>query len=72
MFGSIGLPELFVVGILLVAMLAVVAWPAGLICRRIGFPAMLGLLAVIPFANLVLLWVVALSPWPSSDVKRGA
>jgi hypothetical protein len=31
----------------------------------IGFPPLLGLLAVVPLANLVLLWVVAFSPWPA-------
>ena len=65
MYGSIGVPELFVVVWVFVA-LVIVMWPAGRICRRIGFSPLLGVLAVIPLVNLVLLWFVALAEWPAS------
>jgi hypothetical protein len=70
MFGSIGVPELLIL-VSLIAMLAVVAWPACRICRRIGYPPMLGLLAVVPVANLILLWFVALSRWPLANPRQG-
>jgi hypothetical protein len=65
MFGSIGVPELVVILLIAVVPLALVAWPAGRICQRIGFSPWLGLVAVIPIANLVLLWFVALANWPA-------
>ena len=61
--GPIGMPELTIIlGIF--GMGLIVAWPAGRICRRIGFSPWLGLLALIPIGNLALLWFVALSDWP--------
>jgi hypothetical protein len=69
MFGSIGVPEVFVV-FCLVAMPLVVLWPAARICRRIGFSPWLGVLAVIPFVNLLLLWFVALAEWPLPPTTR--
>ena len=70
--GPIGIPELILIPLCVVA-IAVVAWPAGRICRRIGFSPWLGLLALVPIANLILLWVVALSDWPGSGSgPRGA
>jgi predicted PurR-regulated permease PerM len=70
MFGTVGLPELLaVIGI--VALAFVVVWPAARICRRLGFSRWLGVLAVIPVANLVLLWFVAVAQWPLSETARG-
>ena len=63
---SVGVPELAVVLAIAVSVLAVV-FPAGRICRRLGFSSWLGVLAIIPIVNLLLLWFVALSPWPSPD-----
>ncbi len=65
-YGPIGIPELIVV-IYILVMALVVAWPAARICRRLGFSPWLGVLAVIPVANVVLLWFVALSQWPKAD-----
>ena len=62
----IGIPEIVVVAYL-VAMALLVIWPAATICRRIGFPRWLGILAVLPLANVVLLWYVALAQWPKAD-----
>ncbi len=62
---GMGLPELVVV-LVIAAGLSVVIWPAVRICRRAGFPAWLGVLTVVPVANVVLLWFVALAEWPSA------
>jgi hypothetical protein len=70
MWERIGTPELIIVAVI-AAMFLVVIWPAGRICRRLGFSPWLGVMAVIPLANLVLLWFVAMAPWPASDSKRG-
>lgn len=63
MFG-LGLPEYFIVVILAVSLVAVV-WPAARICQRAGFSPWLGVLIVVPLANILLLWFVAFSPWPA-------
>ncbi len=60
----LGFPELLIVTAILV-MLAVLVWPAARICRRAGFTPWLGLLILIPLANLILLWYVALARWPA-------
>jgi hypothetical protein len=65
------LPEI-VIGLGIIVMLAVVVYTASRICARLGFPAGLSVLAVVPLANLVLLWVVATSPWPIERGLRGA
>ena len=59
----IGLPEVTVVAFL-VAMAFLVIFPAATICRRLGFSQWLGVLAIIPVANVLLLWFVALAQWP--------
>jgi predicted PurR-regulated permease PerM len=52
--------------------LALVAYPAARICRRLGFPPALGLLAVVPVVNLLLLWFVAMTAWPADrEGRRG-
>jgi hypothetical protein len=63
MTGSFGTPELVVL-IAIVMMAFVVIFPAMTICRRLGFSPWLGLLSVVPLANLLLLWFVALAQWP--------
>ena len=65
-YGQVGIPEAMVV-IYILAMALLVIWPAARICRRIGFPRWLGILAVLPLANVVLLWYVALAHWPKAD-----
>ncbi len=35
------------------------------IFKRAGYPGAIGLLAIIPFAGIVLLYVLAFAPWPS-------
>jgi predicted PurR-regulated permease PerM len=64
-----GIPELVVV--LAIALMAlVVVWPAAQICRRLGFPRWLGLLVIVPVANVLLLWFVATAQWPRVDTAR--
>jgi len=64
-------PEVFIVLAVIVS-LFVVAYPASRICARLGFPAGLGVLAVVPVANIVLLWFVATSAWPVERDQPGA
>jgi len=70
MLGSIGWPELIIVGMIAAWALTVV-WPAIRICRRAGFSPWIGTLAIVPVANVVLLWFVAMAPWPAlnSDAR---
>jgi hypothetical protein len=63
MSDSVGLPELVVV-LVIAAMVLGVVWPAARICRRVGFSPLLGVLAIVPVANVLLLWFVATAPWP--------
>jgi hypothetical protein len=56
-------------------LLLMVLWiiPAWKVLSRVGMPPALALLAAIPFVGfLVLLFVVANSPWPSFDTSRRA
>ena len=61
MLGSIGMPELLIV---LVGGLVII-WPATKICAKAGYSPWLGILVVIPIANVVLLWFLALAEWPA-------
>ena len=67
---SMGLPELLVI-LYIAAIALAVAWPAARICDRLGFPRWLGVLAIVPVANLALLWFVALARWPSDGTRSG-
>lgn len=64
----IGIPEAVVV-VAIAAMALVVIWPAGRICRRLGFSPWLGVLAALPLANVLLLWFVAMAEWPRDRVS---
>ena len=64
MFGSVGVPELVILAVLMLSLLVVV-WPASRILARVGFSPWLGILSVVPLANLALLWFVAVTPWPA-------
>ncbi len=57
------MPEFMIIAVVAVGLL-LIGYPATRILIRLGFPAALGLLSVIPLVNLALLWFVALSPWP--------
>jgi len=68
--GSIGVPEVVLI-FAIVSMGLVLVWPAGRICSRIGFSPWLGILAVVPVVNVLLLWYVAFAPWPRAPLARG-
>lgn len=51
--------------IALVGGVVLIVWPVWRICSRAGFPGALGLLIVVPFVNLVLLYVLAFAKWPA-------
>ena len=67
--GSVGVPELLVI-VAILAVSLVVIWPAGRICRRAGFSSWLGVLVMVPVANVLLLWFVALADWPAATSSR--
>jgi hypothetical protein len=53
------------------AIIAVLAlYPIGRILSRIGFSPLWAVIALIPLANLVGLWVVALAAWPRDPGER--
>jgi len=66
MFGSIGLPELLVVLLVLVIFVA----PVYRILQRAGLPPLISLAAFIPLLGIFVLWYVALARWPA--VERNA
>ncbi len=50
-------------GFLILAIIFIL--PFWRIFKRAGYPGPIGLLAIIPFAGIVLLYVLAFAPWPS-------
>ncbi|TAK19375.1 MAG: hypothetical protein EPO35_00235 [Acidobacteria bacterium] len=62
---GLGLPELLILFVLVFGCGVVLIWPAARICKRAGFSPWLGILIIVPIANVVLLWYVAFSPWPA-------
>ena len=69
--GRIGFPELLVV-LVISAMALIIVWPAMRICRRVGFSPWLGILAIVPLANVLLVWFVAFAEWPLEQGARQA
>lgn len=47
-----------------------VAWPAWRICAKAGFPGPLGLMAILPLLNLVLLFFLAFAEWPALQNRK--
>ena len=64
--------EATVLAIVTIVYLVIIIWPAARICRRTGHSPWLALLAVIPVANVVLLWFIALSRWSSMEAEGAA
>ena len=58
-----GLPAL----IAMLLMAAVFVVPAMKILQRIGIAPGWGLLAAVPFLNIIMLWVLAFMRWPGDD-----
>jgi len=63
---DMGPPEAIMLAIVAVLYLVVILWPVARICRRTGHSPWLAVLAVIPLANVGLLWFIALSRWSST------
>jgi hypothetical protein len=57
--------EMLPIAVWVLLMALILIWPAARICRKAGFSPLLGVLAVVPIANIVLLWFVALADWPA-------
>lgn len=49
---------------------AVVIIPVWRICQRTGYPGWLGVLILIPIANLVLLYFIAFSKWTVDKTRN--
>ena len=71
MLGGIGVPELVILTLAMSIYLVAFAWPAALILDRVGLSPWMAVLAVVPLANFLLLWYVALMPWPA-EYRVGA
>jgi hypothetical protein len=69
MFG-LGFPEVLILLLFVLVIPVLIIWPAMRICGRAGFSPWLGLLIVVPLANVLLLWFVAFSPWPALEANR--
>lgn len=50
--------------LILAIWLFLVIYPVGRILSRLGIPWAVAFLAVVPLANMVLLWVIAFVKWP--------
>ena len=68
----LGVPELGFNFLLWPLLALIVIWPAGRICMRVGLSPYFGILAVVPFANLFLLWYVAYADWPGISKRPSA
>ena len=60
---GIGAPELIVV-LAIVASIFTVLWPVARLCARLGLSPWLGVLAIVPIGNVLLLWFMAYAAWP--------
>jgi hypothetical protein len=60
---GIGAPELIVV-VAICASIFVVLWPVARLCARVGLSPWLGILAIVPIGNVLLLWFMAYAAWP--------
>ena len=67
--GSVGLSELLVVAVMGLLYGTVVVVPATMVCRKAGFSPWLGLLTIVPIANIVLLWYLAVARWPNQPER---
>jgi hypothetical protein len=58
--GPAGVPELLIITFCVVVVLI----PAFRIARKLGYPSLLAVLVFLPFANVLLLWLLAFIEWP--------
>ncbi|PSF08460.1 hypothetical protein [Marinobacter halophilus] len=52
-------------------MAVVVVVPVWRICQRAGYPGWMGVLILIPFVNLLLLYFLAFANWPANRMGDG-
>lgn len=69
---GLGLPEVLLLVLLVLVYVGAIVVPAALICRRIGKAWWLSLFALVPVANVALLWFVAVAPWEIPQPPRAA
>lgn len=55
--------------LLFAVMIAVFLYPIGRILGRVGWSPFWSILAVIPFVNLIALWLLAFVEWPERERK---
>ena len=68
---GMGIPEL-AMSLFVLAMSAVLVWPAARICGRLGYSPWLAALVLVPLGNLLLLWFLAFTEWPIERSPRRA
>ena len=71
MVGQLGVPEVLLLVFILPSFL-LLAYLVGRICRKAGFSPWLGVLSVIPVANLALLLFLAFAEWPRSTTASSS
>ena len=57
---TVGLGEVLV----LIVMLVALGFPFWRIAKKMGYPGVVGLIALVPGVNLLLVYFIALSEWP--------
>jgi len=71
---SIGLPELLAVTAIMASLGGLIVLPYWKVFSKAGFPGALGLLMLIPLANIVAMFYLAFAAWPVhrelADAKR--
>jgi len=65
-----GAPHVVIAGLTLAVMTIVFAVPGAIILRRLGFSRWWVILAMLPYVNIVGLWVLAFVRWPALDRSR--
>ncbi|MEJ2604621.1 MAG: hypothetical protein P8172_15280 [Gammaproteobacteria bacterium] len=55
--------------LMLIIYVALIVIPFWRICQKAGYPGALGLLMIVPIANLILLYYLAFATWP---IHKGA
>jgi hypothetical protein len=68
-------PEMWEYGIahwlLFIVVVVAIVYPIGRILRRLGFSPFWSVLVFIPLVNLLSLWILAFSDWPSPRSGSG-
>ena len=71
-FGMPGCLEILIVLLLCPIIFVIPAFAFWKICSKAGFPGPLGLLMLVPVANIVLLLYLAFADWPALNNKTSA